>query len=429
VPRLIEPMSRVQSPSGPSELKWGTRSLPVIAPPGWTVDIVQETPLPAWSKDRVAETLAESRLPELARGARSISILIPDGTRVARSDLFLPALMDALVAAGVQRKAVRVVLATGTHAAAEERDRRALLGDLDVEVVQHDARDPRRLTEVGVTREGNRVSLSKEVLGSDLVILTGRVTNHYFAGMTGGPKVILPGVAGHATVVANHRKVLDADGRPHPRAKNGVLEGNPVHEEMVAAAQMLPMPSFLVNSLVDSQRQLVGLHAGEWAAAHALACAQADARGRVPVAAPYDVVMVSCGGFPYDRSLMQALKAVVDWSGAVRDGGVLLWVAGCGMAGLEGFRRWFACASREELRLSALSSYDLFAHNTILVREVLERVRVVLVASAEIEDDAQRFGLHPVRELPRGIEDALRHAGPRARCLLVPEGNATWAAA
>jgi nickel-dependent lactate racemase len=407
------------------------RAGPVVAgapvPAGWSLDA-----LPAFAAARpldeagIARALEEAGLPAAAHGARRVSILVPDSTRVARTDLLVGALLGLLVRAGVPAAGIEVVVATGSHPSLDDTELRRLAGRAEVRLRQHDCRAA-GLARAGVTRSGSEVGLDPGVLDADLVVATGRVTNHYFAGYTGGAKALLPGVAAYQAIARNHRLVLDPEGWPDPRAANGRLRGNPVREEMEEVAAMLPRPPFLANTLVDDAGAIAALCAGSLGEAFPGACAAAEAACAVEVARPYDVVVVGSGGAPGDGSLMQALKAPLDWAPALRPGGVLVWVAGCGRARLPGFQRWLSLAT-PELREQAVAAYDLFAHNSLLLRAVAERC-TLLLASPLPAEEVRSLGLHPAPDLQAALDRARDLVGPRARCLTVDAGNVTWARA
>lgn len=417
-----------RAPGEPIALRAGRVTVDAIPPAGWQIEAVEPGGPAGAALDvgAVARTLRAGGLDRAARGARRVSILIPDATRVARSDVYVPAVLEVLGRAGVERSGARVVLATGTHAAVGLEDRAALLGPAgeDLEVTQHDCRDAAGLSAIGRTASGNEVALSRAALDADLVVLTGRVTNHYFAGFSGGPKALLPGVAAFETVLRNHRKVLDAAGRPDPRAANGRIDENPVHREMREVAALVRVPLFLANSVV-AVGEIVDFFAGPLEETHRRACSRADGLCRAPLGGTFDVVVASCGGHPGDGSLMQAIKTPIGWGPAVRDGGALVWVAGCGREGLDAFRRWLALPDAAAISAAAVRDYDLRAHNAVLLRRVAERCRLILV-SPLAETDAGALGLEWAPDLGQAIAAVAEAVDPSARCLVVDQGNATY---
>ena len=177
------------------------------------------------------------------------------------------------------------------------------------------------------------------MLGADIKVLTGRIIPHYFAGFGGGRKALLPGVAGVRTILANHRLTLDAARGWRPEVRPCSLDSNPVHLDMVDAARRVE-GTFVLNTLLDTDHRVIGAVAGDLEAAHRAGCAAAEPIFRVPVSEPFDAVITSAGGAPYDCNFMQALKALFDVQEIVRPGGAILCAAECPEGMKRGFLRW-----------------------------------------------------------------------------------------
>ncbi len=366
-------------------------------------------------------------LQELARGRRSVAVMVPGKDRVAAVADCLPVLLDELNAAGVPDEAVTAYLATGTHAKHSPADAALVLGEEAagrIRHVQHDCSDPAGLRSVGTTSRGNEVLLNAAVLGADLKVLTGRVIPHYFAGFGGGRKALIPGVASIETIKRNHRLTLAPERGIHPCVGPCSLEGNPVHLDMVEGARMVP-DTFVLNTVLDTRHALAGAFSGELEAAHAAGCAAAGRLHTVTAQAPFDAVITSAGGAPYDCNFMQALKALFDVQEVVRDGGALLCAAQCPGGMKEGFLRWAQVRPDAELESGVRARYDLTGHNSVMLRRLLRRARVALW-SALPRDAVQALGLVPVRSLEEGLS-WLRGEARGGRWGLVPFANVTYA--
>ena len=377
----------------------------------------------------LAAPLGSPPLPSLAGPGQSAAILVSGKDRVTRADVFLPILLRQLREAGVEASAVTVFMATGTHVPFSAADREVVFGpDLppEVRVVPHDCRAAERLVRLGTSRFGNDIWVSREAYEADVKILTGRITHHYFAGFTAGSKSVLPGVAGLETIKRNHRMVLSGSGDDprHPAVRSGRIDGNPIHEEMLEAAALF-RPTFLVNTVLNTEHQITHVFCGDPVAAHEAGCRVVRDRFTVTVEAPAPAAIASCGGHPYDCSFMQALKAIFHAAPCVADGGGLLLLARCPEGILPGFLRWDPGLTLKALARQVLDHYDLTGHNTFLLRRTLARIRVVLVSDCPPEQVAQ-LGLIPATTLPEGW-DALRRAiGDAAPDhFAVPYGNIT----
>jgi nickel-dependent lactate racemase len=375
------------------------------------------------------EPIASAPLLELARGARSAAILVSGKDRVTRADVFVPLLLRRLREAGVHSADVTVYMATGTHIRFSPEDRAAVFGDGlpgDVRVVAHDCKDRGGLVRLGTSRFGNEIWVSREACEADVKILTGRITHHYFAGFTAGRKAVLPGVSGLETIQRNHRLVLSGDGEDprHPGARSGRLDGNPVHEEMLEAAAMF-RPTFLLNTVLNTDHELTHVFGGDPVAAHEAGCGVVRDLFEVRVASPAPAAVASPGGDPYDCSFMQALKTVMQASPCVADGGGLLLLARCPEGILPAFLRWDRGLSLPALAREILRNYNLTGHNTYLLRSVLQRIHVVLVSDCPPAQVAE-LGLVPARSLEEGWELLRSRIGSSAPAYYaVPHGNVT----
>lgn len=370
-------------------------------------------------------------LERLARGARQVAILVSGKDRVAGAQVYLPLLLERLARAGVEDERIEVVCATGTHARHSPDDVRALIGHEAAARVRFRAHDCDRadaFVDLGRTPLGTPLQLDRATLAADLRVLTGRVTHHYFAGFSGGRKSILPGVAARATIVANHRRVLDfaAGCRIHPAVFGGNLAGNPVHEDMLAAARRAG-PSFVLNTAVDRAGRVAGAFAGELEAAHLRGCAEVDRTCLFEVDQPADVVVASAGGWPSDLNFIQSVKGLFNHREAARPGGAFVLVAEAGGGILRGLREWMSFTDRRTLSASMETHYDLAAHNSFLLRETLDALHVILVSSLPPED-VRAVGLTPAATLDDALTQARRHVGRIGRAMVVHQGNATWSA-
>jgi nickel-dependent lactate racemase len=408
-----------------------TASLPDgIAVERWAAPVgsagVEERDVVARAVDRPIDAPPLTRC---AAGARRVSILVSGKDRVAGAQVYLPVILDRLSAAGVSDQQIEIVCATGTHARHSPEDVKALVGAEVAGRVRfraHDC-DGAGFVDLGRTSFGTPVRFDRGVVEADLRVLTGRVVHHYFAGFSGGRKSLLPGVAARATIVANHRLVLDLAGgcRVHPGVFGGNLVGNPVHEDMVEAARKVG-PSFVVNTLLDGANQISHVFAGELEAAHQAACREAVRTATFTRGAPADLVLASPGGHPHDINLIQSLKTLFNHRDTVRSGGAFVLVAEAAGGILAGMKDWLAIADRETLGRVVATRYDLAAHNSLMLRELLEEVRVVLVSRLP-PAEVRALGLLPADGLDDALGIAGRLLGARLRTVrLIHHGNVTY---
>jgi nickel-dependent lactate racemase len=356
-------------------------------------------------------------------------ILVSGADRVTRADLFVPPVLAALRCGGLPPDRARILVATGTHVPFSGADLERVTGyaaPCPVAVEGHDGKDSAGLIEIGRTSSGNVIRVNRRAYETDLKILTGRITYHYFAGFTGGRKAVLPGASAFETITFNHKMVMSGSGaRPvHPGARNGNLDDNPIHLDMVEATQLF-RPSFLVNTVLDCEHNPIGVFAGDPFVAHRAGCRLVEKLFSVRVPEPVDLAVASCGGDPYDVSFIQAIKTLFNCHTVVKDGGVFLLLAACPQGIKDGFLRWAEYERLPDLAAAVRANYNLTGHNYYLLREILQRIRVVLVSRCPPEYVA-RLGLIPAASPAEGWQKARAALGrSHPTACAIPFGNVT----
>lgn len=320
------------------DLPFGREKLPVEVPDASTVllpSAVEALSEPSAAvRDSLRRPIAGPPLAARVRPGQTVAIVISDVTRPVPNELLLTPLIEALLTAGVNEHDITLVNGTGLHRPDTPEELQWMLGAeiaSRYRIVQHEARAPATLVEVGRSK-GVPVEFCRAYVEADVRIVTGFVEPHLFAGYSGGAKGVMPGVAGHAIVMSNH----GAANLAHPRATWLCAAGNPVFDEIQSAVDLCP-PAFLLNVTLDGERRLTGVFAGDLAPTHAAARGQADRQYKAPVSHPYDVVVVTNMGYPADTTLYQSVKGMTVAAEAVRDAGAILLVAGCeqGIGGPE----------------------------------------------------------------------------------------------
>ena len=361
-------------------------------------------------------------LAELARGRRRAVVLVPDVTRRAHLPAVLPEVLRRLAQAGLAGEAVTVLVACGTHPAASSDGLAALLGPLPagVRVAQHDARDAAALAPAGTLASGLAVRLNRAVLEADLVVAVSPLAHHYFAGFTGGPKMVFPGVAGYDEIQANHARVLDLAQQPprlHPGCAPGALAGNPVAEEIAAAAALRP-PDLALLLVNGRDGRPAWCAAGPLASVFPLGVARVREWYEVP-AAPYARLVASGGGFPSDHSLVQAHKALDAACGFALPGAEVLFVAACGGGpGSETMTPFLDDPRPEAIVARLRQAYVQYGHTTLRLVEKTARCRV-LWHSALDDSLVRRVGAEPVADV-QAVLDRWREEAPGVAVGVMP---------
>jgi lactate racemase len=297
------------------------------------VDVIQPADTPGLNNesDAILDALRHPhRSPSLSdrvKPGSKVVVTHSDITRPTPNSRMLPVLLAELERSGVQRRDITLVNALGTHKQPTEDDNRALLGNWIVDnyhCTAHNAFNDSFLAPLGSTSFGHPVRLNKLLLESDLNILTGFIEPHFFAGFSGGPKGILPALAGKESVFTNHGYPMLA----HPKADWGICEGNPVWDEMCEMALKVPN-TFLLNVTLNRTRMITGVFAGDLVTAHKAGRNFVAKHAMIKVDHAYDVVLTTNNGYPLDQNLYQTVKGMSAARKIVRKGGAILIASAC----------------------------------------------------------------------------------------------------
>lgn len=286
-------------------------------------------PAIADEKDAVYEALAHPigtpPLAEIVHPGERVCIIVNDITRLTRTDLLLPPVVETLNRAGIPDRDIFIVYALGNHRPQTDAERRSIIGDdlyRRIPNFDHISSDDSSLVTLGVTSRGNTVEVNRHVLAADRIILTGEIIFHLIAGYSGGRKSLVPGVAGTRTITFNHSMIFQ------PNCASGILDGNPAHEDLLEAARM-GEPDFLVNVVLMPDGALARVVAGDFEQAHRAGCRVVDEALSAQVGEPYDLLIASAGGYPLDIDLRQAHKGLENACRALQPGGAILFFAQC----------------------------------------------------------------------------------------------------
>ncbi len=413
-------------------LAYGRAGLEVDVPAGRAdvVEPVEAAGLPDEATaitDSLRAPLGTASLRTLTGPSDTVVVVVNDGTRPMPSDRVLPPLLAEIEGAGVPREQVTILVATGTHRANTSAELDEMLGPAiarGYRVVNHDARDDSMLVCRGVTARGHPILLNRLYLEASVTILTGFVEPHFFAGFSGGPKPLMPGLAGLETVLHNHGPRMIA----HPHAAFGVLEGNPIHEEQREIALGAP-PTFSVNVALNGRREITGVWAGEMMAVHAVAVKFVRATAMRPIARAYDVVLTTNSGYPLDQNLYQSVKGLSAAARAVRDGGDIVLAAECG-DGLPSHSVYAdllgAAASPEDVLARVEAAPEPIADGwQARIQAGIQRRAGVYLYSSLTDEVVRRALLTPIHDIAARVRASLAAHGPEARLLVLPQGPQT----
>ena len=367
--------------------------------------------------------LAGLPLVDLLRPGLTVVVVHTDITRATPNDRIVPVLLKAMEAAGIRREDITLLNGLGTHRPQTETELRAMLGDGVVDTyrcLQHDCYDDANLATLGRTTAGHPVRINRTYLEADIKILTGFIEPHFFAGFSGGPKAVLPSLAGAESVFTNHGYAMIGN----PRAAWGVTEGNPIWEEMKEVA-LLTQPDFLINVALNNLNEITGVFAGELLAAHQAGCEFVRKSAMAMVQAPYDFVITTNSGYPLDQNLYQTVKGMSAAARITRSGGAILMVAACedGLPDHGEYGRLLREAGSPEVFLQQVSRPGFAIQDQWQVQiqaQIQKKAHVYIYADGLSDQQITDAWLIPCRDIPDLVGRLQDEFGPRGAVL--PDG-------
>lgn len=362
-------------------------------------------------------------LRRLLREAKCVTIVVSDGTRPTGASIFLPPLLDYLNSFGIPDQKIQILFSLGIHMAQTPDQQKEILGPAVVSrcrAFDHDSRSATNNSHVGTTRRGTLVSLNSTAVKSNLVILTGAIGFHYLAGFSGGRKSIVPGIASYDTCVAWHRLSLDARGQRHFLARTGVLRDNPLHEESIEAARFLPH-TFLVNTVLNRNREIAGFFCGDVIRAHEEGSKDYERSHVVEIESRREAVIVGCGGHPRDLNFIQAHKAIEHASEAVKEGGWMIVAAECSQGmGTQTFLSWFDLPSLAGMEEKLSERFEINGQTAHALRTKVEQFKILLMSELRPEE-VVKMGMTPIGNLEEGMGILRKHLGGNHQGWVIPD--------
>jgi nickel-dependent lactate racemase len=371
--------------------------------------------------DALSSPIHSPPIEDLFSAGESVLIVVSDATRATASAQILNLLIRRLIQNGVSPADLTIIFATGIHRPVTADEKIELLTPFiaqRVKTIDHAPYDSSQMVLLGTTDRGTPVEVNRVLKDFSCVIITGAIGFHYFAGFTGGRKSICPGLASARTIEATHMLALDFEtGGRRAGVGTGLLEGNAVHEECERIAAMIE-PRFSINSVVDERGRAVRIYAGAWRLAHREGCEQYLSNHSLEIESRREVVIVSCGGYPYDINLIQAHKSLDMAAHACTDGGAIVLLAECREGlGRPDFLKWFEEKDSQALAALLRDSYEVNGQTAWSLLTKAERYRIYLVSELPDED------VRRLRMIPAGsLNDALDQIDREQETYVVPHG-------
>lgn len=372
------------------------------------------------------DPIASEPLCECVGPQDRVVVVFSDITRPMPNDRVLPILLEALD--HVPRENILLLNALGTHRPQTQEELDEMLGTeiaRGYTILQHDAWNDKEMVDLGMTSYSHRALINRHYLEATYKILTGFIEPHFFAGFSGGPKAVLPGIAGFESIMDNHGYGM----LKHPRATWGKLEGNPVYEETREVAAMTE-PDFLLNVTLNRRREITGVFAGDIWQAHKQGTDFVARSAMVPVEEPYDIVLTTNSGYPLDINLYQSVKGMSAAMQIVKPGGSIVIAAEC----QDGVPEWGEYGDLVQEAGSVQGILDIISQPGYRRRDqweaqiqaiVQQRADVYVYSDGLSDEQTRRMLLTPCHDIEDTVADLRRKHGPGTRLCVLPEGPQT----
>ncbi|MPM25002.1 Lactate racemase [bioreactor metagenome] len=375
-------------------------------------------------RDAMEHPIGSERLSRLAVGKQNCVLIISDHTRPVPSKDILPAMLAEL-RQGNPKIDITLLVATGCHRGTTKAELTEKLGEeiaSSERIAVHDASDADSNVTIGTLPSGAPLVIDRLAANADLLIAEGFIEPHFFAGFSGGRKSVLPGVCDRVTVLGNHcSRFIDSE-----FARAGVLEDNPIHADMLAAAELAKL-RYIVNVVINEEKQTVAAFAGDPVEAHLAGCAFLRPFCEVE-AAPAEIVLTTNGGAPLDQNVYQCVKGLSTAEAAAKPGGVLILLAECadGVGGEDFYRSLSESKNASALYDSILATPQERTipdqwQSQILAR-ILKKHTVIFVTRRELAETIRNMKMEYAPSLEEALKKARALKGAEASLTVIPNG-------
>ncbi|MEG6521858.1 nickel-dependent lactate racemase [Desulfotomaculum sp. 1211_IL3151] len=345
----------------------------------------------------------------------SIVVLVTDISRPVPYQELLVALMEEMQIKSDGKEQIKFVIATGAHRPNTKQEIEEVFGPLaqSYTFINHDC--DKDLVSVGKLDDGTELWINKEVAEAEFVIVTSCIMPHNLAGFSGGPKMILPGVAGRSTITANHSMMT------RPRVGPGNIQNNPISNQILAAARLLGV-DFSLHVVLNDQNRIIKCFAGELEKAWQKGCQYCGTIYRLPFPEPAEVVIAGAGGYPRDLNLYQAVKALINGARLLKPGGTLVLIGECreGM-GEPLFKEWLMRGNRPEEMVSNFERHEfiLGGHKAYVLCQELKNKEVMIISEFAKMKNPVPF-LKNALDWSTAEKMVIQKHGPDYQALLMP---------
>jgi len=374
--------------------------------------------------EAMANPVGSDKLCDMAVGKNKVVIIGSDHTRPVPSKAIMPAML-AEIRKGNPDADITILIATGCHRGTTKDELIAKFGEEIVaneKIYIHDCDETDMLVKIGTLPSGGELIINKLAVEADLLVAEGFIEPHFFAGFSGARKSVLPGIASRTTVLANHCSEFIAS----PYARTGILENNPIHEDMVYAGKTAKL-AYIVNVVINEKKEAIYAVAGDMEKAHQKGCEFLSDLCKAQ-AVPSDIVISTNGGYPLDQNIYQSVKGMTAAEATVKKDGVIIMLSKCndGTGGDHFYHQMaeFEDINKIEEKLMARGRNETLTDQwmtQILVR-ILKNSSVVYVSDAP-DDMIKSYHMIPAHSLDEAMEKAYEILGNKdAKVMAIPDG-------
>lgn len=368
--------------------------------------------------------VGSKRLCELAKGKQNVVIIASDHTRPVPSKIIMPEMLSE-IRKGNPNANITILIATGCHRGTTKQE---LINKFGEEIVEreniyiHDCDEREKLVNIGVLPSGGQCEINKIACDADLLVAEGFIEPHFFAGFSGGRKSVLPGIAGRTTVLANHCSEFIA----HKNARTGILEDNPIHNDMVWAAKQADL-KFIVNVVLNAEKEPIFAVAGDLEQAHKKGTDFLSSLCAVK-AVPADIVVSTNGGYPLDQNMYQAVKGMTAAEATVKEGGVIIMLASSD-DGIGGDHFYHQLADEEDINKTMRIFLSRKRNETVpdqwqsqILLRILMKAKVIYVSNIP-DDIVKKMHMIPAHSIDDAVAAAKKIlAKENATITAIPDG-------
>ena len=420
-------------------LSYGYSGLWISLPDEWKAQVVEPRFVPGLTDPGRAITealrnpIGTAPLRELAKPSDRVGVVFSDITRPTPNQLILPRVLEEV--AYLPKGHVTLFNALGTHRPNTVNEMRSMLGAgkgtvynsivSEYRIVQNNAFDPTTQVFVGRSSYGHEIWLNQELMACDVIVLTGFIEPHFFAGFSGGGKAVMPGMAGQRSVLGNH----DAAMIGNPKATWGITRGNPIWEEIREVSRCAGT-TFLLNVTLNRDKEITGVFSGDLDQAHDAGCVIAKATAMVSVPRRFDIVVSTNSGYPLDQNLYQSVKGMSVAAQVVRDGGAIIIATECrnGVPDHGLYGQLLREAGSPQAVLDSVRSPGFLRQDQWQVQiqaQIQLKADVYAYSSSLTDEQIQAALLQPCRSVEQTIARLRDGYGPGATLCVLPEGPQT----